>query len=110
MTPLQTIVSSFGRTMDLKSMRLFVARLPQNYTAQQLLRLFQRRYPSVYKAVIFKEDEEEEEENGVCVCVCMCVCVREEGYVHVYIERERRRIMVCVCACVCVCVCVRVCA
>ncbi|CAI8017336.1 hypothetical protein GBAR_LOCUS10541, partial [Geodia barretti] len=39
-------------------------RLPQSYTAQQLLKLFQKRYPSVYKTRIFKAEDEEEGGEG----------------------------------------------
>lgn len=44
-------------------MKLTVAGLPQGYTAQQFLKLFQKRYSSVYKTKIYKEDEEEEDEG-----------------------------------------------
>ena len=39
-------------------MFLFVSKLPPTYTAQQLLKLFQKRYPSVYKAEILKRNGE----------------------------------------------------
>ena len=61
--PLHTLITSFGAATDVTAMKLFISRLPQSYTAQQLLKLFQRRYPSVYKTRIFKEEDEEEEEG-----------------------------------------------
>ena len=45
-------------------MKLHISRLPQSYTAQQLLKLFQKRYPSVYKTRIFKAEDEEEGGEG----------------------------------------------
>ena len=39
---------------------MLVARLPKLYTASQLLRLFQVRYPSAYRAVLFKRLTEDE--------------------------------------------------
>ena len=45
-------------------MRLYVSNLPVNYTAQHLLKLFQLRYPSVFKAEILKGDRDEEEGAG----------------------------------------------
>ena len=59
--PLHSLVTSFSDCTDIVAMKLHVSRLPQSYTAQQLLKLFQKRYPSVYKTRIFKEEEEEEE-------------------------------------------------
>ena len=56
MTPLQFLYASLCQTYDAKSRSLYVSKLPQTYTAQQLLKLFQKRYPSVYKAEIFKQD------------------------------------------------------
>ena len=77
-TPLQALFSGFSSNFDLISMCLHVTGFPLGYTAQQLLRLFQTRYPSVYKAQVFKNgdsedssssensssEEEEEEEEG----------------------------------------------
>ena len=73
-TPIQALLASFSPFYDIQSMRLHVSNLPVNYTAQHLLKLFQLRYPSVYKAKILKgdrddeksgsSDEEEEEEDG----------------------------------------------
>ena len=77
-TPLQALFSGFSSNFDLVSMCLHVTGFPLGYTAQQLLRLFQTRYPSVYKAQVFKNgdsedssssensssEEEEEEEEG----------------------------------------------
>ena len=62
--PLHSLLTSFGDATDVTSMKLHVSRLPQSYTAQQLLKLFQRRYPSVYKTRIFKEEDEEEGGEG----------------------------------------------
>ena len=66
MTPLHSLIASFCDITDVKNMSLFVSRLPQNFTAQQLLRLFQKRYPSAYKAEIMKEEEREGSDLGEC--------------------------------------------
>lgn len=66
MTPLHSLIASFCDVTDVKNMSLFVSRLPQNFTAQQLLRLFQKRYPSAYKAEIMKEEEREGSDLGEC--------------------------------------------
>lgn len=67
MTPLHSFIASFCDVTDVKNMSLFVSRLPQNFTAQQLLKLFQKRYPSAYKAEIIKEEEREGSDIGECV-------------------------------------------
>ena len=64
MTPLHSLLASFCETYDVKTMRLFISKLPQTYTAQQLLKLFQKRYPSAYKAEIFKQESGVEGEEG----------------------------------------------
>ena len=63
-TPIQALLASLSSFYDTKSMRLYVANLPVNYTAQHLLKLFQVRYPSVFKAEILKGERDEEEGEG----------------------------------------------
>ena len=46
-------------------MRLYVFNLPASYTAQHLLKLFQLRYPSAFKAEILKGDRDEDGGEGV---------------------------------------------
>ena len=58
-TPIQALFTSLSPFYDIQSMRLYVSNLPVNYTAQHLLKLFQLRYPSTFKAEIVKEDVEE---------------------------------------------------
>ena len=53
-TPVQAIFASVSPLFDNNSMCLHVSNMPVSYTAQQLLKLFQTRYPSAYKAEIFK--------------------------------------------------------
>ena len=53
-TPIEAIFSSLSPLFDSDSMCLYVSNMPMNYTAQQLLKLFQTRYPSAYKAEMFK--------------------------------------------------------
>ena len=53
-TPIEAIFSSLSPLFDSDSMCLYVSNMPVNYTAQQLLKLFQTRYPSAYKAEMFK--------------------------------------------------------
>ena len=60
-TPIQKVLASLSPFYDIRSMCLYVSSLPLTYTAQHLLKLFQLRYPSAYKAEIFKRDLEEED-------------------------------------------------
>ena len=53
-TPIEAVFSSLSPLFDSDSMCLYVSNMPMNYTAQQLLKLFQTRYPSAYKAEMFK--------------------------------------------------------
>ena len=72
-TPIQALLASLSSFYDIQPMRLYVLNLPVNYTAQHLLKLFQVRYPSVFKAEIVKggrdgdegaESSEDEEDEG----------------------------------------------
>ncbi len=79
-TPIQALFASLSRHYDCKTMCLYASCVPSAFTAPQLLRLFQSRYPSAYKVEILKgagevtssesgsetseSEEEEEEEEG----------------------------------------------
>ena len=56
-TPLQAVLASFSSFYDCKAMALHVSSIPVTYTAQQLLKLFQTRYPSAYKVEVFKAQD-----------------------------------------------------
>ncbi len=49
MTPVQALFASLSRYYDSKTMCLYIYCVPSAFTAPQLLKLFQSRYPSAYK-------------------------------------------------------------
>jgi len=63
-TPVQAIFASVSPLFDNNSMCLHVSNIPVSYTAQQLLKLFQTRYPSAYKTEIFKVEEGSSSSSG----------------------------------------------
>ena len=63
-TPIQALLASLSPFYDVRSMCLYVYNLPMSYTAQHLLKLFQLRYPSAFKAVIVKGDRDGEDEGA----------------------------------------------
>ena len=63
-TPIQALLASLSSFYDIKSMCLYVYNLPTSYTAQHLLKLFQLRYPSAFKAEIVKRDRDGEDEGA----------------------------------------------
>ena len=95
-TPLHSLLTSFCDDNDVAIMRLFVSRLPLKYTAQQLLKLFQKRYPSAYKAKIFKPESREDGQRSdsgksstctytfVHVHVYMLEVAKQQVYTHVH--------------------------
>lgn len=63
LSTLHLLLGSLSPTFDLKSMALYVQNL-QLSTAKQLLKLFQVRYPSTYKAEIIKKGSAKEGSDG----------------------------------------------
>ena len=53
-TPIQALFASLSRYYDCKTMCLYASCVPSAFTAHQLLKLFQSRYPSAYKVEILK--------------------------------------------------------
>ena len=60
---IQALLASLSPYYDIRSMCLYVYSLPTSYTAQHLLKLFQIRYPSAFKAEILKGDRDGVEER-----------------------------------------------
>ena len=56
-TSIQSLFASLSPHYDSEAMCLHISSIPVNYTAQQLLKLFQGRYPSAYKAEVLKLDD-----------------------------------------------------
>ena len=54
MTSLQLLLSSLTPQYDARTQQLRVTNVPPGFTAQQLLKLFHTRYPSVYRAEVYK--------------------------------------------------------
>ena len=70
LTPLHAFFASIKEVYDSLMMCLYVSGLPSGYTARQLLKYFQLRFPSAYRAEVFHDsvndkasDSEEEEEE-----------------------------------------------
>ena len=63
-TPIQALLASVSPFYDIRSMCLYVYNLPTSYTAQHLLKLFQLRYPSAFKAEIVKRERDGEDDGA----------------------------------------------
>ena len=63
-TPIQALLASLSPFYDIRSMCLYIYNLPTSYTAQHLLKLFQLRYPSAFKAEIVKGERDGDDDGA----------------------------------------------